>query len=79
MAKNPLDGGASSSADDPKNIKNMPGYVPPAQRKEWTLEQHCEFANRQLEHQGINKGRYSKGFGPVRWVIHNGRVELATA
>jgi hypothetical protein len=68
---------SSEPKDDWRDIENMPGYVPPKQRKEWTPAQHCDFANRQLEYRRVNEDRKAKGLQPIHWIVSNGRVELA--
>lgn len=76
MANNPLDTGTALATrnDDPQGIENMPGYIPPKQRKNWTKAEHCKFANDQLAWRGINEARAKEGLDPVKWIVANGIV-----
>jgi hypothetical protein len=66
----------SSAPNDPDAIENMPGYVPPKERKEWTPAEHCDFANQQLAWRRTNEYRKTQGLGPVRWVLHGKMLVL---
>jgi hypothetical protein len=47
---------------------------PVLDRKSWSLQEHCEYANAQLILKNVNEDRRKLGLFPVRWVIRNLRV-----
>jgi hypothetical protein len=48
-------------------------------RKKWSLQEHCDYANAQMILKEIPEYRKRKGLGPVRWAIRDNRVVLTDA
>lgn len=50
--------------------------TPEFDRSNWTLHEHCEFANAQMNLKGLHEYRRKVGLPPAHWVIRNGRVVM---
>jgi hypothetical protein len=49
---------------------------PRIDRSNWSLHEHCEYANAQLILKETNNYRRKIGAPPVRWVISGGRIAM---
>ena len=58
-------------------LKNI--VDPKIDRSNWSLQEHCDYANAQMILKDIPEYRRRKGLGPVKWVIRDNRVVLTDA